>query len=242
MRLDFKPFITIRVIISTAIVFLGAIVLFRLGLWQISRYYERQAFNNQYLTQQNESILDLNKHGLTDLDGLEYRRITIRGIYDHEHAIARVNQYRDGLLGYGLMTPLRMVDGSAIYIDRGWVPAINGSDEPDWSEYEMDGTIEINGILRKAVDLNGKNDPNRPHLWLDFYPASLQMSLPYPIAEEFIQPIPNGEQTPPIPEIKSVQITEGPHLSYASQWFTFGIMLLLGYPFVLRKSLNRQRK
>lgn len=241
MRLDFKPYLSIRVIVSTAFVLFGVIILFRLGLWQISRYYERQAFNNQYTSQQAAAVLDLNDHGLSKLEGLEYRKVTITGVYDHAHAIARVNQYREGILGFRLMTPLRLKDGSAIFIDRGWVPAVDGTDGVDWLAYETPGTIQIEGILREPVALDGTNDPTRVRLWLDFYPNALRGAIPYAIADQFIQPFPGDEQTPPFPELKAVEITDGPHLSYAFQWFTFGIMLLLGYPFVLRKSLNKQR-
>ncbi|HWS24580.1 MAG TPA: SURF1 family protein [Anaerolineales bacterium] len=243
-KLDFRPFLTIRVIISTFFVFLGAIVLFRLGLWQISRYFERQAFNNQYTSQQAAPILDLNGVELTDLKKFEYRRVTVRGQYDHLHAIVRVNQYHQGVLGFALMTPLILEDGSAVFIDRGWIPADPKTNMPNWELYTTAGLVEVQGILRNPVELVNSSENYDPRIWIDFYPVDLQKHIPYQIATAFIQPNPDGTQNPPIATTLEVEITDGPHLSYAFQWFSFGIILLMGYPFVLRKSglLNQKKE
>jgi len=241
---DFRPFLTIRVIFSTFFVFLGAIVLFRLGLWQISRYYERQAFNNQYTSQQAAPILDLNEVDWIDLEKFEYRRVTVRGRYDHLHAIVRVNQYYQGKLGYALMTPLVLEDGHAIFIDRGWIPANPTSNMPNWEDYTSVTEVEIQGILRNPVEINNSGESNDPRIWIDFYPLKLQEQIPYQIATVFIQPFPDGTENPPIATSMQVEIGDGPHLSYAFQWFSFGIILLMGYPFVLRKSglLNHKKE
>ncbi|TLN17845.1 hypothetical protein FDZ74_07285 [bacterium] len=38
------------------------------------------------------------------------------------------------------------------------------------------------------------------------------------------------------------EITEGPHMGYAMQWFTFAAILGLGYPFFVRKQLRQSSK
>ncbi len=60
--------------------------------------------------------------------------------------------------------------------------------------------------------------------------------MPYPIYAVYIQPnIDPADETPPIPYQPEVELTEGPHIGYAFQWFTFATILFAGYPFFLRK-------
>lgn len=241
MKKDPNPYFSKRVIFSTFLVLLGTIVLFRLGLWQISRYYERQAFNNQYLGQQAAPILDLGQANWSELENLEYRNVLVSGVYDNDSSIARVNQYHDGVLGYALMTPLILPDGRAIYIDRGWVPSMTDQRSPDWDRYDVNGEVSITGILRNAVEDHDPKANSDGKIWIDFYPADVQREIGYDIAKQFVQPIPSGESDPPVPSIMEVEITEGPHISYAFQWFSFGILLLFGYPFVLKKTMKHAK-
>jgi surfeit locus 1 family protein len=44
-----------------------------------------------------------------------------------------------------------------------------------------------------------------------------------------------NDTVPPIPYQPAIELTEGPHFGYALQWFTFATILLVGYPFYLRK-------
>lgn len=241
MKKGTNPYFSLKVIFSTFLVLLGTIVLFRLGLWQISRYYERQAFNNQYLGQQAAPILDLTTVNWLELQGLEYRNVLVTGVYDNANSIARVNQYHNGELGYALMTPLVLKDGRAIFIDRGWVPSLPDQRAPDWERYFVESEITIRGILREPVSLSDPSGNGDGKIVIDFYPADIQRWLDREIADQFVQPIPAGEIEPPLPSILEVEITEGPHISYAFQWFSFGILLLFGYPFVLKKTLKRTK-
>jgi cytochrome oxidase assembly protein ShyY1 len=38
----------------------------------------------------------------------------------------------------------------------------------------------------------------------------------------------------------TVELSEGPHLGYAIQWFIFSAILGLGYPFFIKKQLGRR--
>jgi SURF1 family len=67
--------------------------------------------------------------------------------------------------------------------------------------------------------------------------ARIQAELPYPIAPVYLllqdQSPAQAEGLPvpaPLPEL-----SEGPHLSYAIQWFIFSLIGLIGYPIILRR-------
>ncbi len=63
--------------------------------------------------------------------------------------------------------------------------------------------------------------------------------LPYDLLSVYLIQAPEGEQiAPPYRAIPQIEITEGPHLGYAVQWFTFAAILLIGYPFFVRREVQ----
>jgi surfeit locus 1 family protein len=69
----------------------------------------------------------------------------------------------------------------------------------------------------------------------------IQEQVSYPLLNVFVQPdVDPGDLEPPIPYQPEIELTEGPHLGYAGQWFTFATILVIGYPFYLRKQLEEK--
>jgi cytochrome oxidase assembly protein ShyY1 len=46
----------------------------------------------------------------------------------------------------------------------------------------------------------------------------------------------------PVAQVEYPDLTDGSHLGYAAQWFTFAGLLLVGYPFFVKKQLTGPRK
>ena len=235
MKLDFRPYLRRPVILTTFVVFLASLVLVRLGLWQVSRYYQRQQFNDHYLEQTNAEMLDLdaiNSDSL-DLSGMEYRKVTFRAMTIPGESIVRINQYFQSELGYSLITPYLLRSGSIVFVDRGWIPSSGNETPDDWDVYNQNGVQQIIGLVRIPITVN---EPNIDRFWVDFDYSKMQARTDKKVLPIFIQQFPaQGEDTiPPIPQILKVEISEGPHAGYALQWFTFAIILLAGYPFYLR--------
>jgi surfeit locus 1 family protein len=69
----------------------------------------------------------------------------------------------------------------------------------------------------------------------------IQSQVPYPLLDVFVQPdVDPSDVEPPIPYQPEIELTEGPHLGYAGQWFIFASILVLGYPVYLRKKLEEK--
>jgi surfeit locus 1 family protein len=47
---------------------------------------------------------------------------------------------------------------------------------------------------------------------------------------------------PPIPYQPELDLTEGPHLSYALQWFAFAVLTVSGFAFYVRRQESREMK
>jgi surfeit locus 1 family protein len=232
-------------ILTTFLVVLGAALCVRLGIWQLDRLAQRRAFNAHVLEMRALPPLDLNTSLPNDLTSMEYRAVRVRGQYDFEHQVALRNQYYGDQYGFHLLTPLLLEDGRAILIDRGWIPA-DGNDSPAaWRTYDEPGEVALEGIIRLGrarPDVGGVPDPTlspgqtRLDFWNSVNLERIAGQVPYPLLPVYVQPNVNpDDSTPPIPFQPEIEISEGPHLGYAFQWFTFAAILLFGYPFYLRK-------
>jgi len=230
-------------IIATLLVLLGAALCVRLGIWQLDRLEGRRAFNAQVESMRALPVLNLDQDGSDSIQDMEWRAVQLRGIYDFENQIAIRNQYYGGQYGYHLLTPL-LSNGTAVLVDRGWIPADGNSAPDDWRKYDEAGEVNLSGQIRlgqgkpaiggvaDALPENGA----KLEIWNNADVARIASQLPYPILPVYIQLDADAQDTePPIPFQPEIELTEGPHFGYALQWFTFATILFVGYPFYLRK-------
>ena len=232
-----------RWLIATLLVLAGTALCIRLGIWQLDRLEQRRAFNARFEAARSLPVLDLNQEVPEDLEAMEWRSVRVAGEYDLENQVALRNQYFGSQYGYHLLTPLRF-DGTAILVDRGWIPAQGNPTAVDWRTYDETGRVDVTGQIRLGQTkpaLGGVSDPlpeagARLEVWNNADVARIADQMPYPILPVFVQPEPDGSDAePPIPSQPEIELTEGSHFGYALQWFTFATILFLGYPFYLRK-------
>lgn len=237
--------------VTTLLVFVGAAVCVRLGIWQLDRLEQRRAFNSQVETMRAAEPLNLNKSTPVNIASMEWRAVTVTGEYDFENQVAIRNQYNDGIYGFHLITPLLYnpstgsgQDGMAVLVNRGWIPAESDSAPQDWRIYDEAGAVTVTGQIRlgqgkpafggvaDALPMDG----TRLAVWNNLDVEKMSTQMPYPILDVFIQPnVEVGDVSPPIPYQPIIELTEGSHFGYALQWFTFAAILFFGYPFYLRK-------
>jgi len=235
----------------TLLVFAGMTLCIRLGIWQLDRLEQRRAFNAQVESALTQSVLNLNQELPQDIVEMEWRSVEVTGEYDFTNQIAVRNQYNGNDYGYHLLTPILFNSSTgleqgekAILIDRGWIPAEENSSPSDWRKYDEIGAVTITGQIRveqakpafggvaDALPENGA----KLDIWNNADLTHIANQMPYPILPVYIQPKPDINDTePPIPFQPEMELTEGPHLGYALQWFTFATILVVGYPFFLRK-------
>jgi surfeit locus 1 family protein len=230
-------------LIATLLVFAGTALCIRLGIWQLDRLAQRRAENAHFTEMWSLPPLDLNSDVPLELTQMEYRAVQVTGEYDFENQIAVTNQYYDGERGYHLLTPF-LFSRKAVLVDRGWIPADDNSAPADWRKYDEPGTVNVSGQIRLGqtkpafggvADSLPKNGA-KLEIWNNADLAHISPQIPYPILPVYIQPATDtSDNEPPIPDQPEVEITEGPHLGYALQWFTFATILFVGYPFYLRK-------
>ena len=218
-----------------AVASLVAVTCVALGIWQIARLHQKQQFNDAVragLALPPAPVETLLPDGV-DPDAVRYRRAEATGTYDTEHGFVLYGRTQDSQAGNHLLTPLMLSDGRAILVDRGWVPL--DIDEPDAPEAAPpSGEVDVEGVLFSsegdppgAVDTGGPAETTLSKVDLQ----TIQAQLPYPIAPSYLvlqrqtPAQPDGLPEPsPLPEL-----SDGPHLSYAIQWFTFAVIAVAGF-------------
>jgi surfeit locus 1 family protein len=228
---------------TTLLVLLGTVLCVRLGIWQLDRLSQRRAFNAQVETMRTMPLWNLNNDGTDSVDKMEWRAVQVTGEYDFENQIALRNQFNGNQYGYHLLTPL-LFDGKSVLVDRGWIPADGNATPSDWRKYDEPGTVTVTGQMRLGQTKPAFGgvpdalpaDGSKLAVWNNGDIEMIAHQMPYPILKIYIQPNPDeGDTVPPIPFQPVLDLTEGPHLGYAFQWFTFATILFVGYPFYLRK-------
>jgi surfeit locus 1 family protein len=228
-------------LLTTLLVFAGSAICVRLGIWQLDRLKQRRAFNAQVISMRAAEMLNLNQNLPADISSMEWRAVTVSGEYDFENQIVLRNQYNGDQYGYHLITPLRFDNGTAVLVDRGWIPADGNAAPADWRKYDETGQVTVTGQIRLGQEkpaFGGVADAVTGHLdiWNNLNIVRISGQSPYPILPVYVQPNEiENDSVPPIPFQPVVELTEGSHFGYALQWFAFATILFVGYPFFLRK-------
>lgn len=211
-----------------------ALGMLRLGLWQLSRLDERRAFNATLRTRLDSSVV--RPEALPrDTALLRYRRVRLDGAYDTQREFALESRSRNGSPGVFLVTPLRRQgNDTAILVVRGWVYSANAKDVADPARWRVGAIGNVEGFADNypignpgAVIREGKGRTIRR---LDL--ATLASALPYPIEPYYVMLLRDRaaaiDSNRPVAFVRPAVDDEGPHKSYALQWFTFALIAVVG--------------
>jgi surfeit locus 1 family protein len=205
----------------------------RLGFWQLSRLHQRQARNAS--AQAGWALPPVELGGTTPLDSVRNRRVHVGGVYDFDHERLWRPHMLDEAPGVDLVTPLKLAAGVAVLVDRGWVASADAYhlDERGLREPE---SADVVGHALAAPRTRGDVDP-----------ARLRDSLPYALLPFVVQQLPDcatvassRPSTSAAPgstprRLPPPELTNGPHLSYVIQWFSFAVIILVGSIALFRK-------
>lgn len=96
----------------------------RLGLWQLDRAAEKQALHDA--RQRQRALPPLSAAELArrpdEVPAQLHRSVDLQGTWLAAHTVYLENRQMNGRPGFFAVTPLRLGDGSAVLVERGWVP------------------------------------------------------------------------------------------------------------------------
>ena len=223
-----------RLVFFVAFAVLAAGLFVRLGFWQLHRLGERQAANAVISARQSAPVVDLRTLGGDTAAG-RFRRARVAGTPDYAREIVVAARSHEGSPGVNILTPVRVAGtDTAFLVNRGWVYSPDGVtvDLAHWRETDtvFTGYTAALGVLPIGMtDTSGL----RTVRLLDEH--ELAARLPYPISPLNLvaapaEPLPsNGAAARPAPvRLSMPSLDEGPHLSYAIQWFSFATIAVVG--------------
>jgi len=200
----------IKLAIGAVIVAAGCI---GAGIWQLDRLAGRRARNAVLAARLALPALEV-RRGLS-ADSARQRRVTAHGVYDFGAERTWPGRSFEGTPGVALITPLRLDDGGEVLVDRGWVFSPDAF-HVDHSLYHEPDTAEVTGIA--MVPPRGRGD------------VDVSGFLPFVLQLEGRDPAGGLPRRWPPPVFDN-----GPHLSYAIQWFSFALIALVGTAVMIRK-------
>ena len=224
-----------RLVKLLAFALLIAVTCVALGIWQIARLHQTEQYNaavRSGLSAAPEPVDALFPDGV-DADSLRYRHAEATGTYDTAHEFVLYGRTQADQAGNHLLTPLVLGDGSAILVDRGWVPL--GVDQPGAAEgAPPSGEVQVVGVLFASEgdppsSIGNAKSKETTLAKIDL--ARMQSQLPYRIAPLYLllqHQAPAQSGALPIPS-PLPELSNGPHLDYAIQWFTFATIALAGF-------------
>lgn len=213
---------------------LAAGLFVRLGVWQLSRLGERRAVNARLRALRELPPLNLDDPSLAGgltADSLDNRRVTVTGRYDHAAEVVIRGQSEGGVPGVRLLAPLRPLRGDpAILVQRGYVTSADAR-TVDLAGLREPGVRTVVGIAFRQPDSGVAGDPMEEGgqlTWRRIDLAALRERLPYPLESYVVLQTPDTS-LPRLPRRDDApSLDDGPHLSYAIQWFGFALIAVVG--------------
>lgn len=225
-------------IVATVVVVALAAVFIRLGFWQLDRLEERRAANavGEKRLQSGPADLDALLAETGDLDSLEHRHVDVEGEFDPSEEVLIRSQVELGQAGFHVITPLVADDGSAVLVNRGWVPL--GMDTPPVDAAPEPSTQRVEGwvhLTQTRPPLGAEEPSGELDVFNRVDITRLGEQMSHELEPVYVVAMGERSDELPIPVNPPDFDDEGPHLAYAIQWFGFAAVGLVGFYFLLRR-------
>lgn len=227
--------------IPTVAAFMAIVVCVLAGNWQHRRLLEKEALQAQIVAAASSAPVPM-PSGNADWRAWRFRTITMTGEFDARHQILIDNKVHAGRVGFAVVTPLRLDDGRAVLVDRGWVAggatrAVLPTAPPPQGVITLRGRIDVPPA--GYLELGDRAPPSGP-LWQHLDPQRFAQAtglavLPI-VVDALEMPVDDGlVHDFPLPDTGV-----GKHVSYMMQWYTFAVMAFgLWLWFTVRPHLRR---
>lgn len=232
---DFRP--GLLPTLATAVVLP---ILISLGFWQLDRAVEKQQL--QVLTQERLQAPVMRIRSTANLqEDMSFRRATMSGHFDNEHQYLLDNRIYKGQVGYGVYTPFSFDAGESwIMVNRGWTPS--GKDRTTLPNIDVNSeSTELVGVLSpppgQLMQLGDRQEISNswPVRVRNIDLARIEKDLAVRLQPYVLHLDANSEQAY-FQDWKPYVDTPQKNQSYAIQWFSMAVVLLLIYI-----SLNSRR-
>jgi surfeit locus 1 family protein len=236
-----------RGVVAAVLVLMVAATCVRLGFWQLERLQERRARNAAVRAAQAERPVALDAATFAAASAnpraFEWRPVEAAGTFHHAGDLLLRSRGREGRPGVHLVSPLVLADGRVVMVNRGWLPAPDAA-TADADAFRTSGPVRIAGVLRpieasadRGLPAAGRADGDSSWRRIDL--AVARDRSPGAVLPLYLQRLPSPADSPDPPLAEPLpELSQGNHLSYAVQWFSFAAIAVVGLVILVRR---RQR-
>ncbi len=227
-----------------------------LGFWQLGRLDDKRAYKALVEARQDQPVAEVEAVipvdgpiGSPAIDDVLYRSVRATGSYAVDDTVIVLNRTLNGASGAWVLTPLRLADGRALVVNRGFLGF--DRDGEIVPPTPPSGVVTVEGLVFPSQTRGriGPTDPAEGRLDvlarvdLERYAAQVD----YAVLPAYVQLVTSdpaeASAAPGVPELVALgapEPDEGPHLGYAVQWFIFTTIASGGYLLLLRKVAKEQ--
>ena len=225
MRMNFKK--------TPTIIYLCVLpLLISLGIWQLNRATQKSLIIEQRQAGMAAiEVLHLSNSTEDNIDLIKYKHVRLQGHYDVDHQFLIDNQISAGKVGYFVLTPFILLDGSrSVLVNRGWVP-LNATrtilPELKLKSNPIEVTGRLNSFPSVGIKLAGAETPSSG------WPSVVQVVDSHVLADklgielftfqvELDKELPDGFKREW--QVNTIMLPEQ-HIAYAVQWFALAATL-----------------
>ena len=167
-----------------------------------------------------------------------WRVVALSGEYLADEEVVVRNRPFEGSSGFEVVTPFRLDDGTVFMVNRGWI-AQDSDGRPSAYDPAPSGHVDLEARLKAGEGrIAGRTSTGIEFATIDLDELADRVGEPsYTGAYGILVQDGADADEPPLAAARPVR-DEGPHLSYALQWFVFALLGFIG----LGWAANQERR
>ena len=214
-----------------ALVIVFAVACCALGTWQLNRRAEALAevarIDANYDADAVPVAEALPEPAAFDVDQ-RWQVVALSGEYLVDEEVVVRNRPFEGSSGFEVITPFRLDDGTVFMVDRGWIAQASDGRPSEYAAPPT-GHVQVDARLKAGEErIAGRTSTGIEFATIDLDELADRVGEPsYNGAYGVLVQTGADADEPPLAAARPVR-DEGPHLSYALQWFVFALLGFVG--------------
>ncbi|MCD4535238.1 SURF1 family protein [Nocardioides sp. cx-169] len=218
-----------------------------LGQWQFDRLADRKERNE--VVRANEGgaptpVDEVLEPGGDVAEDHEWLIVTATGTYDTDDTVIVRYRTRDGRSGIDVVVPLVTSSGTALLVDRGWMPTANQGDAAlDDVPAPPSGEVTVTGWVR--ADGTGSSTAVTDRSTRAINSKAIGEALGRDVYGGFVELQSEDPAPAPATSLEQVELPEldnGPHFFYGLQWWFFGVLAIFGFFYLMYDEWRGSRR
>ncbi len=220
----------IRPVLTLAIPLACAALFVRLGFWQLARLEQRRGFNRTLTVRVEAPPVDVSMLPADTAQG-HYRRVSASGAFLYDHQVVYAGRSFDGSPGVNLLSPItRPCTDTVVMVNRGWAYSPNASTFSIRLAGASCDSVRVEGFAETYAGTNRPSPGAAPNVVHALDRAAVARIVGRPIAPYVLvqtsDTVARGDTS--LSRLSLPVLDEGPHKSYAIQWFSFAVIAVAG--------------